>query len=39
MGSLFSHQRPKEGSGAARDIVALGVALTTLLLFLKFSDR
>jgi len=38
MASLFSHQRPKEGTGAARDIVALGVALTALLLFLKISD-
>ncbi|HEX8366037.1 MAG TPA: EAL domain-containing protein [Allosphingosinicella sp.] len=38
MASLFSHQRPQEGSGAARDIVALGVALATLLLFLKISD-
>ena len=38
MASLFSHQRPKEGTGAARDIVALGVALAALLLFLKISD-
>ena len=38
MASVFSHQRPKEGTGAARDIVALGVALTALLLFLKISD-
>ncbi|MEA3016813.1 MAG: hypothetical protein QOI38_1535 [Sphingomonadales bacterium] len=38
MGSVFSHQRPQEGSGAARDIVALGVALATLLLFLRISD-
>lgn len=39
MASLFSHQRPRNGSGAAKDIVALGVALTALLLFLKVSDR
>jgi len=38
MASVFSHQRPKDGTGAARDIVALGVALTALLLFLKISD-
>jgi diguanylate cyclase (GGDEF)-like protein len=38
MAGLFSHQRPKEGTGAAKDIVALGVALTTLLLFLKIND-
>ena len=38
MASLFSHQRPRKGSGAARDIVALGVALTALLLFLKIND-
>jgi diguanylate cyclase (GGDEF)-like protein len=36
---LFSHEKPKEGTGAARDIVALGVALTILLLFLRLSDR
>jgi diguanylate cyclase (GGDEF)-like protein len=39
MASLFSHERPKDGTGAARDIVALGIALTILLLFLKISDR
>jgi diguanylate cyclase (GGDEF)-like protein len=38
MASLFSPDNPKEGSGAARDIVALGVALTFLLLFLQLSD-
>ncbi|HEX9931853.1 MAG TPA: EAL domain-containing protein [Allosphingosinicella sp.] len=38
MASVFSHQRPKDGTGAARDIVALGVALAALLLFLKISD-
>jgi len=38
MASLFSPDKPKEGSGAARDIVALGVALTFLLLFLQLSD-
>ncbi|MEA3041242.1 MAG: hypothetical protein QOC65_731 [Sphingomonadales bacterium] len=38
MASLFSHQQSQDGSGAARDIVALGVALATLLLFLKISD-
>ena len=39
MAGLFAHQRPKEGTGAAKDIVALSVALTVLLLFLKMSDR
>ncbi|HYJ29504.1 MAG TPA: EAL domain-containing protein [Allosphingosinicella sp.] len=38
MAGVFSHERPKEGTGAARDIVVLGVALSTLLLFLQISD-
>ncbi len=38
MASLFSPDKPREGSGAARDIVALGIALTFLLLFLQLSD-
>jgi len=38
MASLFSHQRPATGTGAAKDIVTLGVALTALLLFLRIND-
>jgi diguanylate cyclase (GGDEF)-like protein len=37
MASLFSHERPKHGTGVAKDIVVIGVALAGLLLFLKID--
>ncbi|MDP8994284.1 MAG: EAL domain-containing protein [Pseudomonadota bacterium] len=39
MAGWFSHERPKNGSGAARDIVAIGVALAALLLYLRIDDH
>jgi diguanylate cyclase (GGDEF)-like protein len=39
MTSLFSHVRPKHGTGVARDIVVIGVALAALLLFLKIDHE
>ena len=39
MASLFSHERPQHGSGVAKDIVVIGVALAALLLFLKLDGQ
>ncbi len=39
MASLFGHERPKSGSGLAKDIVVIGVALAGLLLFLRIDSQ
>ena len=39
MAGLFGHERPKEGSGIAKDIVVIGVALAGLLLFLRIDQN
>jgi diguanylate cyclase (GGDEF)-like protein len=39
MASLFSQQRPDAGSSASRDVVAIGVALAVLVLFIQLGNE
>ena len=39
MASIFSNERPANGSGAAKDIVAIGVALAALLIYLRIDNH